>query len=255
MGKFAPNHFADRACDEIPRLFDSSAGLCRDAGVELVSAVDHTNYRDAQSSAATAAERQRSALESLIATLVPADAARISATLINEFNSLSRIFGESKEGLERVIGRNSQVIELLRSAQIALIESLYSEVQLRLISTTDQRLIDYLVASMASQPVERLRILFLDRGNHLIGDEIMATGSLTTMTVYPRTIFKRAFEHSASAIMLVHNHPGGSVEPSRCDIDFTRKLAALGKALEIDLLDHIIIAGAKWSSFMRWGLL
>jgi DNA repair protein RadC len=179
----------------------------------------------------------------------------MASALIEEFNTLGRVFGESAESLERIVGRNRKVTQLLQAAQAALVESLYSEIHLRRICSTDQRLIDYLVASMAPQPVECLRVLFLDRGNHLIGDEIMSTGSVSALTAYPRNIFKRTFELSASAIILAHNHPGGCAEPSRCDIDFTKRLAALGKPLEIDVKDHIIIADTKWFSFLRQGLL
>lgn len=255
MGKFAANHFTDRARGQVRRLLDPSGSLCDNAGVKFVPTADHINHWNAQSPTAAASERQRSALEELLASVAPLDAASMSTALIKEFNSLSRVFGESKEAVERVVGHRSKVADLLQAAQSALVESLYSEIQLRLICSTDQRLIDYLVASMAPHPVERLRILFLDRGNHLIGDEVTAIGSLTTLTAYPRTIFKRAFELSASAILLVHNHPGGNVEPGECDIDFTRKLVGLGNALEIHVRDHIIIAGSKWFSFLRQGLL
>lgn len=255
MGKLFPKRVAHCTYNEVPRLLDSPRGVRDNAGIELISAADHPDHWNIQSPAADTSERQRSALENLLANVIPRDADIVSRALIDEFKTLNRIFGESKEALERVTGCNSEVAPLLHAAQNALIESLYCDVKLRLIAATDQRLIDYLVVSMASQSVERLRVLFLDRGNHLVGDEIMASGSLTTITAYPRTIFKRAFELSASAIILVHNHPGGGVEPSRCDIDFTRQIASLGKALEIDVRDHIIIAGTKWSSFRRFGLL
>lgn len=179
----------------------------------------------------------------------------MSHALIKEFRSLHRILSESNEAVERVIGRDSKVTALLKAAQNAIVVSLMSDIQHQVICSTDQRLIDYLVFSMGSQSVEQLKILFLDRANRLIAEEIMAKGSLTSITAYPRNLFKRAFEHSASAMLIVHNHPGGSIEPSRCDISFTRELVALGRPLEIDIRDHIIIAGTKWVSFLRQGLL
>jgi DNA repair protein RadC len=162
---------------------------------------------------------------------------------------------QSKEALSRIIGNEDGVIQLLHAAREALAEGLFAEVPRQLVSSTDQSLIDYLVATMGSQPYEALRILFLDRGNHMIGDEILSTGSVHSMTVYPRTIFKRVFELSASAIVMVHNHPGGSAEPSECDINFTKTLMMLGKPLEIAIKDHIVIADTKWYSFLRQGLI
>jgi DNA repair protein RadC len=255
VDNLATNHFVDRARNKARRLFSPSDGICNNAGGKLISTVDDFNHWNTQSSAAVAAERQRSVLEELLASVAPRDAASMSAALIKEFSSLSRVFGESKEALQRIVGDSSKIADLLQAAQSALVESLHSEIHLILISRIDQRLIDYLVASMAPYPIERLRILFLDRGNRLIGDEIMATGSLTTLTAHPRNIFKRAFELSASAILLVHNHPGGSIEPSACDIEFTKKLISLGNALEIEVKDHIVIAGTRWLSFMKQGLL
>lgn len=255
MGKLASNNLADSARRKITRLLDPSARLCNNAGVELLSPAHHSNIRHIQSSKTSAAERQRSVLEALIANVAPTDAAAISTALLNEFNSLGRVFSETQESIERVIGAQSEVAGLLRSAHQACVESLGVEIRLRSVKSTDQALIDYLVASMGSQPVERLRVLFLDRANRLLGDEIFANGTLSAMTVYPRNIFKRALELSASAIMLVHNHPGGTVEPSHCDIEFTRHMVATAKLLEIEVFDHIIVTETRWFSFAKRGLL
>jgi DNA repair protein RadC len=255
MGKLAANHLADRACRKVPRLFDTSARLRHHAGLEFLPVADNLDNRYIQPPEAIASERQRSALEALIANVAPSDAATLSSALLNEFSSLGRIFSETREAIERVVGPNTDVAALLHAAHQACVESLGMEIRLRSVKSTDQALIDYLVASMGSQPVERLRVLFLDRANKVVGDEIMGSGTLGTLTVYPRNIFKRALELSASAIMLVHNHPGGNVEPSQCDIDFTRNIAASGRLLEIDIYDHIIITEARWFSFAKRGLL
>lgn len=255
MGKFVAVNLAHRACREIPRLFGPSDSIWSNASREFLSAVNLTDIGDIPTPAKALAERQRSALEALLASVVPVDAASMSTALINEFKSLNRVFDESEEAIQRIVGHNQKVTDLLRAAQNALVESLGSRIQLRQICTTDQRLIDYLVMAMGSKPVEQLRVLFLDRSNRLIADELVATGSLTTITAYPRNLFKRAFELTASAILLVHNHPSGNVEPSKCDVKFTHDLVALGKPLEVDLRDHIIIAGSKWFSFLRQGLI
>jgi DNA repair protein RadC len=239
MGKLAANHLADRARHEVPGLFNSPARLRQNAGVEFLSTADHSDHRDILSPGSSAAERQRSILEALIANVAPLDAAAISSALLEEFISLGRVFSQTTEAIERVLGPNSDIASLLHSAHRACVESLGMEIRLRSVTSTDQTLIDYLVASMGSQPVERLRVLFLDRTNRLIGDEIMASGTLATLTVYPRNIFKRSLELSASAILLVHNHPGGNVEPSQCDIEFTRSIAASARLLEITSTNRV----------------
>lgn len=255
MGKLVADNLAHRTCSEAPRLHDPSDSLWCHASRELLSAPIVADFGDVQASAKLFSERQRSALEELLASVAPFDAASMSTELIKEFKSLNRVFDESKEAVERIVGHNPKVTNLLRAAQNALVESLGSGIHLRQICTTDQQLIDYLVLTMGSKPVEQLRVLFLDRSNRLIAEEVIASGTLTTITAYPRNLFKRAFELAASAVLLVHNHPGGNVEPSKCDVKFTQDLVALCKPLEIDLRDHIIIAGTKWFSFLRRGLL
>lgn len=187
--------------------------------------------------------------------MAPADAAQLSTALLDEFSSIGRVFSETSEAIERVVGVASPVPALLQAAHDACVESLSSEIRLRPIREVGEKLIEYLAMTMGSLSTEKLRILFLDRQRRLVGDEILASGSVRNLTAYPRTIFKRSLELSADRLIVVHNHPGGTPEPSKCDIDFTARLSALGKELEIEITDHIIIAGTRWFSFARQGLL
>jgi DNA repair protein RadC len=255
MGKLASNYFLDRSCDEITRLFDSPDRLCDDAGGEFLPLAHHSDHRYVSASEQTQEERQRSILETLITAVAPTEARPIADALLSEFITLGRIFVESRESLERVIGSNRAVAQLLHAAHSALVEGLRSDIPMRLLSATDQKLIDYLVVGMGSHSQELLRVLFLNRSNNVVGDEILCVGSLHSMTVYSRCIFKRAFELSASSIIIVHNHPGGSVEPSESDIGFTKSLVLLGKPLEVEIKDHIIVTQNNWFSFLRQGLL
>lgn len=255
MGKLVADDLTGRTCRKIPRLFDPSARLRSNAGGQFLPITDHFDGRHTPSCDSTSGERQRSVLEALIANVAPRDAASISAALINEFSSLGRVFAETTEAIERVIGAKSDIPDLLHAAHQACVTSLACQSHVRAIHSTDQTLINYLVASMGSKTFEQLRVLFLDRSNHVVGDEVMASGSVSTMTVYPRTIFKRALELSASSVLLVHNHPGGNIEPSQSDIAFTSGIAAAAQMLEIKVYDHIIIAGTRWFSFTRRGLL
>lgn len=191
----------------------------------------------------------------MIANVAPDNARNLSSVLIKEFVSLGRVFAETRESLQRVIGPSYEVIALLEATQDAINVGLRTDVEMTIVHATDQSVIDYLVSSMGSLNVEQLRVLFLDRSERLISDEVLASGTLTTLTAYPRSIFKRAFELSASAIILVHNHPGGQIEPSDCDIHFTKILTSFGRQLEVDVKDHIIIAGSRWFSFLRRGMI
>jgi len=101
--------------------------------------------------------------------------------------------------------------------------------------------IDYCRAAMAFEEREQFRILFLDKKNALIADEVQQTGTVDHTPVYPREVVRRALELSATAIILVHNHPSGDPTPSRADIEMTREIIEAGKRLGIVVHDHIII--------------
>lgn len=137
----------------------------------------------------------------------------------------------------------------------AMLEGMRSELRTVRIDPGNPRFSRYLIASMGSLPEERLRILFLDPARGLIADEEFQRGSLAQLAIYPRTIFRRALEHNAASIILVHNHPSGSPEPSRQDIAITRDIADAARRLGITLHDHIIIGGSGHRSMRAMGLL
>ena len=101
--------------------------------------------------------------------------------------------------------------------------------------------IDYCRAAMAFADKEQFRLLFLDKRNALIADEVQQSGTIDHTPVYPREVVKRALELSASALILVHNHPSGDPTPSSADIKMTREIAEVAKPLGIVVHDHIIV--------------
>jgi DNA repair protein RadC len=111
----------------------------------------------------------------------------------------------------------------------------------RQVLTSWGQVIDYCRTSMAFETIEQFRILFLDKKNALIADEVQQTGTVDHTPVYPREVVRRALELSATAIILVHNHPSGDPTPSRADIDMTRTVIDTAKPLGIAVHDHIII--------------
>lgn len=129
-------------------------------------------------------------------------------------------------------------------------EAMRSDLPVKYLDPRDPALRRYLIASMGSLPDERLRILFLDGARGLIADEQVQQGSLAQLFLYPRTLFRRALEHNAAAIILVHNHPSGDPKPSRHDILATHRLDQVGRDLEVTLLEHIVVTatGANYLS-------
>jgi DNA repair protein RadC len=116
-----------------------------------------------------------------------------------------------------------------------------------------QALLAYLQTAMAYEQIEQFRILFLDRKNHLIADEVQQRGTVNHTSVYPREVLKRALNLNASALIVAHNHPSGDPKPSRADIDMTRELKAAANALEIELHDHVVIGHGTHASFRSLG--
>ncbi len=148
---------------------------------------------------------------------------------------------QSPQALSKVLGSQSGVVSLLLEARAVAIESLAGDVRGIVINPFDRRLRQYLIMSMGSLSDERLRILFLDGARHLIADEVVQSGTLAQLAIYPRTIFRRALELNAAGLILVHNHPSGNHDPSVEDIDATRRLQMIGRSLNVEIIDHIVV--------------
>ena len=109
--------------------------------------------------------------------------------------------------------------------------------------------------ALAHLPREQFRALFLDRRNRLMRDELIAEGTVDHAPVYPREVVRRALEVSASALILVHNHPSGDPEPSRADIDMTHKVVDAAKVFDIQVYDHLVVGREGTASFRSMGLM
>ncbi|QUM70716.1 JAB domain-containing protein [Sphingopyxis granuli] len=133
----------------------------------------------------------------------------------------------------------------LTNVRDAMLEGMRSDLRTVRIDPRNPHLCRYLIASMGSLPEERLRVLFLDPARSLIADEEVQRGSLAQLAIYPRTIFRRALEHNAASIILVHNHPSGDPAPSAEDLSATRRLEEVGRALDVEILEHIIVTGTR----------
>ena len=129
------------------------------------------------------------------------------------------------------------------------------EVQQQPVLGSWQALIDYLHIDMAHLTVERVRVLYLNAQNRLIHDEHVGDGSIDEAAIHPREVIRRALERGATALILVHNHPSGSPEPSRADIQITQRIAEAGRLLGITVHDHVIIGREGHVSLKAKGLI
>ena len=118
-----------------------------------------------------------------------------------------------------------------------------------------KQLLAYVRAVMAHERNEQFRILFLDKKNKLMGDEVQQRGTVDHAPVYPREVVKRALELGASALILVHNHPSGDPTPSRSDIEMTKEVQKAAAALGLVVHDHIIVGGDGHASLRTLGLM
>jgi DNA repair protein RadC len=126
---------------------------------------------------------------------------------------------------------------------------LREEIQARPVIGSWTALIDYLKVALAHEPIEQFRLLFLDRKNVLIRDEIQQRGTVDHTPLYPREIVRRALELQASALILVHNHPSGDPTPSRADVQMTKQVVAALEPVGITLHDHVIVGKNRHTSF------
>jgi DNA repair protein RadC len=191
----------------------------------------------------------------LFAALPRRDVKPLAKALLAKFGSFADVIAAPRERLEELGGIGENVVAQLKIVEAAALRLSKTKVLGRTALSSWSALIDYCTAAMARASHEEFRILFLDRKNALIADEVQGQGTVDHTPVYPREIVKRALELSASAIILVHNHPSGDPTPSRADVEMTREIVAAGKALRIAVHDHIVVGRGGHASFKALGLM
>jgi DNA repair protein RadC len=191
----------------------------------------------------------------LFAAIPRRDVKPLAKTLISRFGSFAEAIAAPRARLLEVDGIGENAVTQLKIIEAAALRLSRSRVLNRPALSSWPALIDYCTAAMARSPHEEFRVLFLDRKNVLVADEVQSKGTVDHTPVYPREIVKRALELGASAIILVHNHPSGDPTPSRADIDMTREVVAAARALNIAVHDHLVIGRGGHASFKSLGLL
>ena len=195
-------------------------------------------------------------LELVLFAAVPRrDVKPLAKALIARFGSFAEVIASPRERLIEVDGVSDGVAAQLKIVAAAALRLSRTQILGKPALTSWAALIDYCAAAMARSQREEFRVLFLDRRNVLIADEVQSTGTIDHTPVYPREIVKRALELGATAIILVHNHPSGDPAPSRADISMTREVVDAAKALKIVVHDHVIVGRKGHASLKALGLL
>ncbi len=188
-------------------------------------------------------------LELILFRLIPrSDTKPVAKALLARFGSLSQVLGAPETLLREVKGVGPTVALDLKVIAAAGRRMARGEIRTRELLSSWNQVLDYCRAAMAFEEREKFRILFLDKKNALIADEVQQMGTVDHTPVYPREVIKRALELSSTAIILVHNHPSGDPTPSRADIDMTRTIIDTGRQLGIAVHDHIIIGKKGFAS-------
>jgi DNA repair protein RadC len=151
--------------------------------------------------------------------------------------------------LREVPGIGEAAITELKLVRAAAVRLMRGEVLERSVLSSWSQVLDYCRASMGFETKEQFRILFLDKRNQIIADEVQQTGTVDHTPVYVREVVKRALELSSTAIVLVHNHPSGDPTPSRADIEMTKQIVTAAKPLGILVHDHIIVGKQGHANF------
>lgn len=195
-------------------------------------------------------------LELLLFRAIPRrDVKGLSKTLINHFGGFAEVLGAAPERLAEQPGMSETSARELKIVHAASLRLLQAGLMNRPVVSSWSALLDYCRAALAQEEREQFRVLFLDRKNRLMGDEVQNRGTVDHTSVYPREVLRRALELGASAVILVHNHPSGDPTPSKSDIDMTREVITAAQALKISVHDHIIVGRKDVVSFKALGLI
>ncbi len=183
------------------------------------------------------------------------DTKPLAKTLIKRFGSLAGVLSASRQELATVGGLGEAAIAALRIVPEAARRLALEEASERPVIASWDKLLAYCRIAMGHEKVEQFRLLFLDKKNRVIADELQQRGTVDHTPVYPREVIKRALELGASALILVHNHPSGDATPSKADIEMTREVQEAAAKLGISVHDHIVIGKSGHNSFKSLGLL
>jgi DNA repair protein RadC len=182
------------------------------------------------------------------------DVKPLAKALIARFGSLAGVLGAPIADLRTVAGVGEAVALDLKLVHEAALRIGRETVARRPVISSWTALLTYVKTAIAHQPREQFRVLFLDKKNQLIADEVLGQGTVDHAPVYPREVVRRALELSSSALILVHNHPSGDPTPSPADVEITREIVTAARPLRIAVHDHLVVGRDGVASFKALGL-
>lgn len=184
----------------------------------------------------------------LFRALPQGDTKPLAKALLARFGSFPEVINAPEARLLEFPGVGERVVDELKLIRAAALRLMRSEIAGRMVLGSWQAVLDYCRAAQGFGEKEQFRILFLDKRNQLVADEVQQTGTVDHTPVYVREVLKRALELSASALILVHNHPSGDPTPSAADIDMTRQIVNAARPLGVQVHDHIIVGRTGYFS-------
>jgi len=183
------------------------------------------------------------------------DVKPLAKDLIKRFGGIPEVMSAPIEELTKIDGIKEKTALALKSITALSHRAAKNELMSKPILNSWTRLMDYCMSTMAHETKEHFRILFLNKKNEMIADEIQGSGTVDHTPAYPREIMKRSLELGATALILMHNHPSGDPKPSEADVDMTRQIMRAAEPFNITIHDHIIISKNGYSSFKNLGLI
>ena len=182
------------------------------------------------------------------------DVKPLAKDLLARFGGLSGVLGASIEELRTVAGVGESVALDLKLMHETALRIGREPVKKRTVISSWSALLAYVKLALAHESREQFRVLYLDKKNQLIADEVMNKGTVDHAPVYPREVVRRALELSASSLILVHNHPSGDPTPSGADVEMTKQVVEAGRSLRIAVHDHLVVGRDGVASLKALGL-
>lgn len=195
-------------------------------------------------------------LELILMLAIPRrDVKPLAKKLIEQFGSYAGVLSADSQNLLHAGGLGETAVAAIKSVQASALILTRAQASEKPVLSNWNAVAAYLQSSMASLVREQFRLLFLDKQNRLLADEVLSDGTVDHTPVYPREVVRRALANNASALILVHNHPSGDVSPSKADISMTNDLKEACNKIGIQIHDHIIVGTTGQASFRDLGLL
>lgn len=183
------------------------------------------------------------------------DVKPLAKRLLKQFGSFDKVIYADEAALRAIDEMGDAAVSALKTIRVSAARLLKHEIGDQPVIQSWSALLDYCKLAMGKSKVEEFRVLFLNHRHALIADEVMHKGTVNHTPVYPREVVKRALEHGASAIILLHNHPSGDPTPSKADIEVTQQIIDAARTINVTVHDHVIITETGHYSFKSFGII